>query len=203
MFRSPTCLSPTPRLDPDASISSGSQNHGSNVGGITKKPPSGARHAGAFKGTKRSRSSPRKTKQARAVGGQQQRSTSAKGMSAASKAVVPRRGSRSPRLCSSTTSDARRGLSSEARLRSSSHHIEALGPAPLHFDPNHTCDRLVADMETKLDPSPDLLARLRSMELKLERECGESFSADTTEPINNGCKVSIYLFLAKMPYLHA
>eukprot|EP00892_Ulva_mutabilis_P007910 jgi/Ulvmu1/5491/UM023_0027.1 len=188
MFRSPACLSPTPRLDPDASASSGSQNHSHQFAIAYKKPPSGAKQARAVKGTKRSRSSPRKAKQSGMAGVQQHRPASARGAAAASKAGMTRQGSRTPQLSSTHASESRRGSSGEAWQRSTSHHIEALGPAPLHFDPAHACEGLVSELKTKLDPSPDLLARLRSMELKLERECGESFSIHGWEHDDDGHK---------------
>lgn len=186
LFRSPTCLSPTPRLDPDASISSGSQNHSSFHSLPVKKPCSGSRQK-VLKGTKRSRSSPRKTKQPRAIGGQQLKGTTSKGASAAGKAVVPSHPSPSPRL----TTNGREGRHGMPRPgRQPSNHLHALGPAPLDFNPGDSCDGHLSDRPARLDPSPDLLARLRSMELKLERECGESFSADADAPSNDRCEVS-------------
>lgn len=155
---------------------------------MSKKPPSGSRQARALKGTKRSRSSPRKAKHPGVVGAQQQRPAASRGLSAANVAVAPRQASRTPPF-SSSAMDPRRGLSCGARQRSTSHHIDALGPAPMHFDPTHACEGLVSDLRAKLDPSPDLLARLRSMELKLERECGESLSADAEGPVGFSHKV--------------
>ena len=193
LFNSPTCLSPTPRLDPDASVSSDSQNHTKHASASMKKPGSGSRPV-EFKGTKRSRSSPRKTKQPRVVGGQQVKTTNSKRSSAASQAVVPRPLSSNPRASSSNSREreGKRTLPRGARQPAASHHLHALGPAPLDFDPGTACDGLLPDVNARLDPSPDLLARLRSMELKLERECGESLSADAWGASNDVGGVSSF-----------